>query len=64
MLMEYCINIAVQSGINVIWMEILKNNSRMLHLAKATGFKQVHDDEDMVRVMLFLPDKIPQSVKE
>ncbi len=51
MLMEYCIDIVVQIGLNLVWMEILKNNSRMLHLSKTYGFKQVHDDEDMIKVM-------------
>jgi hypothetical protein len=48
--MEYCIEVAAQSGINVIWMEILKTNSKMLHLSQASGFKYAYDDEDMVRV--------------
>jgi len=50
MLMDYCIEVAAQSGINVIWMEILKTNSKMLHLSHASGFKHAYDDEDMVRV--------------
>ena len=50
MLMDYCIEVAAQSGINVIWMEILKTNSKMLHLSQASGFKHAFDDEDMVRV--------------
>jgi len=50
MLMEYCIEIAAQSGINVIYMEILKTNSKMLHLSQACGFKHASDEEDMVRV--------------
>ena len=50
MLMDYCIEIAAQSGINVIWMEILKTNSKMLHLSQACGFKIAYDDGDMIRV--------------
>ncbi len=50
MLMDYCIKVAVQSGITLIWMEILKINSKMLHLSQASGFKQAVDEEDMVRV--------------
>jgi acetyltransferase len=50
MLMDYCIGVAAQSGINVIWMEILKTNTKMLHLSQASGFKFAYDDEDMVRV--------------
>lgn len=51
MLMDYCIEIAAQSGITLIWMEILKTNSKMLHLSQASGFKFDSDDEDMVRVV-------------
>ena len=50
MLMDYCIKVAAQSGIKVIWMEILKTNSKMLHLSRASGFKLSYDDEDMIRV--------------
>jgi acetyltransferase len=50
MLMDYCIEIAAHSGINVIWMEILKTNSKMLRLSQTCGFKYAHDDEDMIRV--------------
>jgi acetyltransferase len=51
MLMDYCIEIAAGSGVNVIWMEILKNNTRMLHLSRSSGFKPVYDDGDMVKVL-------------
>jgi len=50
MLMDYCIEVAARSGINVIWMEILKTNTKMLHLSQACGFKPAYDDEDMIRV--------------
>ncbi len=50
MLMDYCIEVAAQSGIKLIWMEILKTNSKMLHLSQASGFKLSYDDEDMIRV--------------
>jgi hypothetical protein len=35
-------------------MEILRTNSRMLHIAKASGFKEACSEEDMVRVVLDL----------
>jgi len=54
MLMDYCIDIARQTGLTTLWMEILKNNSRMLALSRKYDFKQAYDDEDMVRVVLKL----------
>jgi acetyltransferase len=53
-LMEYCIDIAKETGLKSLWMEILKNNRRMLSLGLKHGFKQAYDDEDMVRVALQL----------
>ena len=49
-LLDYCITIAEEIGIKTLWMEILKNNARMLHLAHSCGFAQVYADEDMVKV--------------
>jgi acetyltransferase len=54
MLMDYCIDIAKEAGLTTLWMEILKNNSRMLALSRKYNFKQAYDDEDMVRVVLKL----------
>jgi acetyltransferase len=51
MLMDYCIDIAKETGLTTLWMEILKNNTRMLALARKYDFKQAYDDEDMVRVV-------------
>ncbi len=53
-LMEYSIGIAKEIGLKSLWMEILKNNRRMLALGQKFGFKQAYDDEDMVRVVLQL----------
>lgn len=53
-LMEYCIQVAKEIGLKSLWMEILKNNTRMLHVGFRHGFKQAYDDEDMVRVVLQL----------
>ncbi|MFZ5998241.1 MAG: GNAT family N-acetyltransferase [Nitrospirota bacterium] len=50
MLIDYCIEVARESGIRTLWMEIMRSNSRMLHLAKITGFEPVYTDEDMVKV--------------
>jgi len=53
-LMEYSIGIAKEVGLKSLWMEILKNNRRMLALGNKFNFKQAYDDEDMVRVVLQL----------
>ncbi len=53
-LMEYSIGIAKEIGLKSLWMEILKNNRRMLALGQKYGFKQAYDDEDMVKVVLQL----------
>jgi hypothetical protein len=37
-----------------VWMEILRNNSRMLRRGEKMGFKVAHTDEDNVRVVLEL----------
>jgi len=54
LLMDYCISIARETGLKTLWMEILKNNRRMLHLGQKYGFRQAYDDEDMVRLVLQL----------
>ncbi len=53
-LIDYCTGIARELEIKTLWMEILKTNNRMLHLAKGCGFKEVYTDEDMVKVDLEL----------
>ncbi len=49
-LLDYCIKIAGGIGVRTLWMEILRNNARMLHLAATCGFTTVYSDEDMVKV--------------
>ncbi len=53
-LMEYCIDVARETGLKSLWMEILKNNRRMISLGMKHSFKQAYDDEDMIRVALQL----------
>ncbi len=53
-LIDYCIKIARELEIRTLWMEILRTNAKMLHLAKGSGFKEAHTDDDMVRVVLEL----------
>jgi acetyltransferase len=54
MLIDYCITIARELEVKTLWMEILRTNARMLHLAKGSGFKEACSEEDMVRVVLEL----------
>ncbi len=54
MLIDYCIRIARELEVKTLWMEILRTNARMLHLAAGSGFKEVYSDEDMVKVTLDL----------
>jgi acetyltransferase len=54
MLIDYCFKIARDLEIKTLWMEILRTNSRMLHVAKDAGFGEVFSDEDMVKVLLEL----------
>ena len=51
-LMEYCLQVSREIGLKAVWMEILKENTRMLHLAKIFGFKRAYADEDMIKVVL------------
>jgi len=60
MLIDYCIRIAREMAVKTLWMEILRTNSRMLHLAAGSGFKEILSDEDMVKVALDL-DQISQA---
>ncbi|MFO0752485.1 MAG: bifunctional acetate--CoA ligase family protein/GNAT family N-acetyltransferase [Thermodesulfovibrionales bacterium] len=50
MLVEYCVEIAREMGVKTLWMEILRNNGKMLHLAGTTGFSSTYADEDMVKM--------------
>jgi len=54
MLIDYCITIARELEVKTLWMEILRTNARMLHLAKGSGFTEACSEEDMVRVVLEL----------
>lgn len=54
MLIDYCIKIAKELEIRTLWMEVLRTNARILHLAKAAGFTEAYADEDMARVVLEL----------
>ncbi len=51
-LIDYCVGIARELGLRTLWMEILRTNSKMLHLAKGSGFTEAFTDDDMVRVVL------------
>lgn len=53
-LCEYCIGIAKEYGLKKIYMEILRDNTRMLHRAKQLGFTRVHIDQESERVVLTL----------
>lgn len=53
-LIDYCLKIARELEIRTLWMEILRTNARMLHLAKSSGFKETCTDDEMVRVVLEL----------
>jgi len=52
-LMEYCIMVAREIGLKTLWMEILKENKRMIKFGQKYGFKRVPgDDEEMVEMVL------------
>lgn len=53
-LMDYCIGVAREIGLKSIWMEILKDNIRMINFGEKYGFEQTYDDEDMIKVALRL----------
>jgi len=50
-LCEYCIKVAKEFGVKMLWMEILGINSRMLKLSEKLGFKIVDSDNDVVKVI-------------
>jgi acetyltransferase len=54
LLIDYCVRIARELEIRTLWMEILRTNAKMLHLANGSGFKEAYTDKDMVRVVLEL----------
>ncbi len=58
MLMDYCIDIARKVELKSLWMEILKENRRMIKFGFKYGFRQAYDDGDMVRVVLGLDQPI------
>ena len=54
MLMDYCIDVSRELELKSLWMEILKENRRMIRFGFKCGFRQAYDDGDMVRVVLAL----------
>ncbi len=53
-LMEYCVVAAREIGLKSIWMEIQKDNVRMINFGRKYGFRQTFDDEDSIKVALQL----------
>lgn len=55
-LMEYCIDVARDIGLTTLWMEILKENTRMIRFGLKYGFTRIPDDEggDMVSMRLVI----------
>jgi acetyltransferase len=53
-LMNYCIFVAKEIGLKTLWMEILRENSRMIKFGLKYGFKRIPGDEndDMVEMVL------------
>jgi acetyltransferase len=58
MLMDYCIDIARKVELKSLWMEILKENRRMIKFGFKYGFRQAYDDGDMVKVVLGLEQPV------
>jgi len=58
MLMDYCIDIARKVELKSLWMEILKENRRMIRFGFKYGFRQAYDDGDMVKVVLGLEQPV------
>lgn len=50
----HCLKIAKELGVKKMWMEILKENSRMIQHAEKLGFIKVSSNEDSVKVVLDL----------
>lgn len=57
-LMDYCIGIAREVELKSLWMEILKENRRMIRFGLKCGFRQAYDDGDMVKVVLDLEQTV------
>lgn len=55
-LMEYCLAVAREIGIKTLWMEIMKDNSRMIKFGQKYQFTRLPADEgeDMVEMVLEL----------
>ena len=55
-LMDYCLAVAREIGIKTLWMEIMKDNSRMIKFGQKYHFKRLPDDNggDMVEMVLEL----------
>lgn len=53
-LMDYCIWVAREIGLKSLWMEIQKDNVRMINFGGKYGFRQTYDDEDSIKVALQL----------
>lgn len=55
-LMDYCLAVAREIGIKTLWMEIMKDNSRMIKFGQKYHFKRLPVDEggDMVEMVLEL----------
>jgi len=58
LLMDYCIEIARDVELKSLWMEILKENRRMIRFGLKCGFRQAYDDGDMVKVVLDLEQAV------
>jgi acetyltransferase len=50
-LLSYCVEAIKDSGVKILWMEILKDNYNMQKFAKKFGFWQTYADEHMVKVV-------------
>jgi acetyltransferase len=53
-LLQHCIEAGWDSGVRVVWMEILRDNYKMIDFAKKFGFWQTYADEHMVKMILKL----------
>jgi acetyltransferase len=54
LLLKDCIEAAMDSGVKVLWMEIVRDNYNMHAFAKKFGFWQTYADEHMVKMVLKL----------
>ena len=53
-LMDYCLAVAREIGLKTLWMEILRENSRMIKFGQKFGFTRTpgDEDDDMVEMVL------------